>query len=89
MLVRVNEDRDMGSADLGCYWRFCRHAAGIAESAHGLDHHYIQPISGLVGQLGAIAPGRAGQGLHLMLTNIQCQPDGGFHWFAVAAQYMA
>ena len=27
------------------------------------------------------------QGLHLMLSNTQCQPDGGFHWFAVAARY--
>ena len=60
MLARVKEDRDTGSADHGCYWRFCRHAAGIAESAHGQDHHYIQPIFGLVGRLGAIATGRAG-----------------------------
>jgi hypothetical protein len=87
MLDRVNEDLDTGSADLGCYWRFCRHTAGIAESEDGQDHRYIQPISGLVGRLDAIAAGRAGQGLHLMLSNTQCQPDGGFHWFAVAAWY--
>ena len=87
MLDRVNEDLDTGSADLGCYWRFCRHAAGIVESEDGQDHRYIQPVSGLVGRLDAIAAGRAGQGLHLMLSNTQCQPDGGFHWFAVAARY--
>ena len=89
MLDRVNEDLYTGSADLGCYWRFCRHAAGIAESADGQDHRYIQPISGLVGRLDAIAAGRAGQGLHLMLSNTQCQPVGGIHWFAVAARYTA
>ena len=87
MLDRVNEDLDTGSTDLGCSWRFCRHAAGIAESEDGQDHRYIQPVSGLVGRLDAIAAGRAGQGLHLMLSNTQCQPDGGFHWFAVAAWY--
>ena len=63
MLDRVNEDLDTGSAHLGCYWRFCRHAAGIAESEDGQDHRYIQPISGLVGRLDAIAAGRAGQGM--------------------------
>jgi hypothetical protein len=89
MLARVNEDRDTGSADLGCYWRLCRHVAGTAESAYGQDHHYIQPISGLAGRLGAIVVGRARQGLHQMLSNTQCPPDGGFHWFVVVAQYTA
>ena len=42
MLDRVNEDLDTGSTDLGCSWRFCRHAAGIAESEDGQDHRYIQ-----------------------------------------------
>jgi hypothetical protein len=90
VLAGVNEDLDTGSADLqGCCWRFCRHVAGIAEPADGQDHRCIQRISGLVGRLDAIAAGRAGQGLHLMLSNTQCQPDGGFHWFAVAARYTA
>jgi hypothetical protein len=87
ILDRVNEDLDTGSADLGCYWRFCRHAAGIAESADGQEHRYIRPISGLVSRLDAIAAGRAGQGLHLTMYYTQCQPDGGFHWFAVTARY--
>jgi len=89
LLTKVNTDADTAASDLGCYWRFCLHVAGIPESSLGHEHRYILPIAGLVQRLGQIATGAAGPGLHLMLCNTQSPPDLGFHWFFVAAQYEA
>ena len=58
LLAKVNTDADTAASDLGCYWRFCLHVAGIPESPLGHEHRTSCRLLGWSNGSGRLRRGR-------------------------------